>query len=61
MPIIHHEQSAYRICQLLAVHSLLHKSIHITMCIEFGIFCLCAVEHSSCGRTAGANCYQLGP
>jgi hypothetical protein len=59
MPIIHHEHSAYRICLLLAIHCLVHKSIYVTMCIEFGIFCLFVVEYSCCGRTTSANYHQL--
>jgi hypothetical protein len=37
MSIIHHEHSTYKICLLLIVHWLVHKSIYVTMCIEFGI------------------------
>jgi len=44
MSIIHHEHSTYKICLLLAIHCLVHKSIYVTMCIEFAIFCLFVVS-----------------
>jgi hypothetical protein len=51
MLVIHHESSAYKICMLLVVHCLVHKSIYVTMCIEFGIFCLYAIEYSCYSMT----------